>query len=120
VHERARVPATVPPAVEAGVRTLRGRGRPLPEPVRQGLERSTGKRLAHVRVHDDSLSHTLSAAVAARAFTVGGDVALGAGAATPGLLAHELAHTAQQSATPAQGPLAATSPGDAIERQVGG
>ncbi len=99
---------------------MRGRGRPLSEPVRAQLERSTGTRLAHVRVHDDALAHSLSAAVSARAFTVGGDIALGSAGADAGLLAHELAHAVQQTGTPAHGPLAATAPGDAVEQAVGG
>ncbi len=114
-------PAAVGPEVETAARALRGRGRPLSEPVREGLERQTGKRLAHVRVHDDALAHSLAASVGARAVTVGGDVALGAGieGRTPGILAHELAHAAQQAATPAHGPLAVTMPGDAVEQAAG-
>ena len=111
-------PASVAPEIETAARSLRGRGRPLPEPEREALERETGKRLAHVRVHDDALAHSLAASVSARALTVGGDIALGAGpdGRGPGVLAHELAHAAQQAATPMHGPLAVTMPGDSIEQ----
>ena len=109
---------TVSPAVEAGVRALRGGGRPLPEPVRQRLERSSGKRLAHVRVHDGPLAHSMAAAVGAQAFTTGGTVALGSGGGGPGVLAHELSHAVQQAATPEQGSLSPTHAGDAVEKDA--
>lgn len=82
------------------------------------MERAGGVRLAHVRVHDDALSHSLSAAVSARGFTVGGDIAIGRGGSDSRLLSHELAHAVQQTGTPGHGPLAPTHRGDAIERQV--
>ena len=110
---------TVPPGVQAGVRALRGGGRPLPEPVRQQMERSTGKRLAHVRVHDGTLAQSMASAVGARAFTTGGTIALGSGGGGPGVLAHELSHAVQQAATPEQGALSPTHAGDAVERDAG-
>jgi hypothetical protein len=55
-------------------------------------------------VHDDASAFSLSAQLNARAFTVGNDVAFGAGEYKPGtlvgdaLIAHELAHVVQQGA----------------------
>jgi len=74
------------------------------------LEGSTGSRMqsafqqdfSHVRVHTDSKASELSTQLNARAFTVGQDVAFGAGEYQPGtligdaLIAHELAHVVQQ------------------------
>jgi hypothetical protein len=57
--------------------------------------------------------------VSARAVTIGGDIAIGPeGAGHPGVLAHELAHAARLSGTPAHGPLRLSQPGDAVEQAV--
>jgi Domain of unknown function (DUF4157) len=109
------------PTLEQAASLLRGRGRPLPESTRRGLEHSSGRLLGHVRVHDDPLGSTLAESVAARAVTIGGDIAVGpGGAGQPRVLAHELAHAVRQSGTPFHGPLAPSSPGDAVEQAVGG
>jgi hypothetical protein len=56
-----------------------------------------------VRIHDDPLAAESSRAVNAKAYTVGQDIVFGQGRYAPGtsagqkLLAHELAHTIQQS-----------------------
>lgn len=110
--ERAPEPASLDQAAGA----LRGRGRPLSDAVRRPAERATGRLLGHVRVHDDALAGSVAAAVQARAVTFGGDIALGAAGAGPGVLAHELAHAADLSGRPAQGPFAPTTPGDAVEQ----
>jgi len=75
-------------------------GVPPPDGVRQQVESATGIALGHVRVHTDAHAATQSALLGARAFTVGGDVFLGSRgtAADESLLAHELAHAAQQGA----------------------
>ena len=107
------------PALEQAAGMLRGRGRPLPESARSMLERSGGRLLGHVRIHDDALGRTLADSVAARAVTIGGDIAVGpSGAGQPGVLAHELAHAVRGSGTPFHGPLALSTPGDAVEQAV--
>ncbi len=122
MHARqpAPAPAQAPPLVEAAARSLRGRGEPLTRRERQGPERDHRAALGHVRVHDDALGRALAAAVGAHAATVGGDVVRSGTAASRdgAVLGHELAHVAQQGGTPAQGPLAPTHTGDAVEQDA--
>lgn len=111
------------PALGAAVARARlGPGRPLAADTRARMERSFGHGFADVRVHDDAPAAGASAQLAARAFSVGDDVAFAAGQYRPGtlagdlLLAHELAHTLQQRGSRAR----ATSVGDdaALEDQA--
>jgi hypothetical protein len=80
-----------------------GNGQPLAFDVRSRMESAFGVNLSHVRTHTDSTASSLSNRVNARAFTVGTHVAFGNGEYQPGtlagdaLIAHELAHTIQQS-----------------------
>jgi hypothetical protein len=66
------------------------------------MESALGHDFSQVRVHTDSKASELSDSLNARAFTIGSDVAFSAGEYQPGtlagdaLLAHELAHVAQQ------------------------
>jgi hypothetical protein len=116
----AREPAqSADQGLEQAAAALRGRGRPVPERPRRELERASGRLLGHVRIHDDAIGGALADAVSARAVTIGGHIAMGSGGAGhPGVLAHELAHAARQSGTPAHGPLALSQPGDAVEQSV--
>lgn len=94
--------------------------------LRAGVERATGADLSGVRVHTGSSSADAAASVQAKAYTVGQDVHFGAGQYAPGsrdgdhLIAHELAHAAQQGASPgpAQFKLEVSQPGDAAEVQA--
>lgn len=92
-------PAADPGAVQAQL----GAGTSLDAGVRARMERGFGRSFADVRVHTDPTAARLSHGLSARAFTVGRDVAFGAGEYQPGtlpgdlLIAHELAHTVQQS-----------------------
>ena len=67
------------------------------------MEPRFGRNFAHVRVHADSQAVRSAEAVGASAYTVGRDIVFGHGQfaphSAPGqrLLAHELAHTIQQS-----------------------
>jgi hypothetical protein len=80
-----------------------GNGQPLEGSVRSRMESAFGMNFSHVRTHTDANANNLSNHVNARAFTVGNHVAFGAGEYKPGtmlgdaLIAHELAHTIQQS-----------------------
>jgi hypothetical protein len=85
------------------IQTELGNGQPLEGTVRSRMESAFGMNFSHVRAHTDSNASNLSNRVNARAFTVGNHVAFGAGEYKPGtmlgdaLIAHELAHTIQQS-----------------------
>src|SRR3954471_2001547 len=100
------------------------RGRPLPDAQRAKFESSLGADLSRVRVHTDHAAGAAAAFVGARAFAVRSDIAFGPGAYKPGtpagdkLLAHEVAHTVQQSGASNTGALATTRPGDTVEREA--
>ena len=88
------------PEVEA---VLSNPGRPLPPAVRQDMEARFGQDFGAVRIHDDAAAARAADSVDAEAFTHGNDIAFAAGRFAPdtpdgrSLLAHELAHTVQQS-----------------------
>jgi hypothetical protein len=77
-------------------------GHDLDSRVQAGAEAAFGQSLAGVRVHSDAGAAQLADRLNARAVTVGSDIAFGAGEYQPGnpigdaLIAHELAHVAQQ------------------------
>ena len=77
-------------------------GRLLERGTRAFFEPRMGRGLADVRIHSDAKAGALAQSVSARAFTVGSDIVFADGAYDPGstggrrLLAHELAHVAQQ------------------------
>ncbi|MGO9437371.1 MAG: DUF4157 domain-containing protein [Terracidiphilus sp.] len=79
-----------------------GSGHSLDGGVKSRMETALGGDFSHVRVHTDSSAAELSTRLNARAFTIGRDVAFGAGEYRPGtligdaLIAHELAHVVQQ------------------------
>ena len=81
---------------------LRSPGQPLDSATRAYFEPRFGRDFSGVRVHTDARAAASAAAVQARAYTVGSNVAFGAGEYAPAttqgreLLAHELAHTVQQ------------------------
>jgi hypothetical protein len=86
---------------------LRSPGQPLDSSTRAYFEPRFGRDFSHVRVHTESLASQSAEAVAARAYTLGSDIAFRHGEYAPGthagryLLAHELAHTVQQRIAPA-------------------
>jgi hypothetical protein len=83
-------------------RALANPGRPLEPRIRAFMEPRLGHNLNEVRVHDDEAAARSAAALQARAWTLGRDIVFGRGMYAPdtprgaGLLAHELAHVAQQ------------------------
>jgi Domain of unknown function (DUF4157) len=85
-------------------RGLSGGGQPLPAPVRTELEPKFGLDFGKIRIHADSSASRSAHELSAKAYTVGPDIVFRAGAYAPGnadgkrLLAHELAHVAQQGA----------------------
>jgi hypothetical protein len=79
-----------------------GSGNSLDGGVKSRMESAFDHDFSRVRVHTDGGAARLAANLSARAFTIGSDIAFGAGEYQPGtligdaLLAHELAHVVQQ------------------------
>jgi hypothetical protein len=82
---------------------LRSPGRPLDSIARAYFESRFGHDFSRVRVHTDGPAAASAEAIKARAYTVGSEVVFGGGQFSPAttegkkLLAHELAHVAQQN-----------------------
>lgn len=93
---------TASAAAEAAVGNL-GSGASLPRADRAFFESRFDRDFSNVRIHDGQAADTASRAMDARAFTLGSDIAFARGEYRPGtgegrrLMAHELAHTIQQS-----------------------
>jgi hypothetical protein len=98
-------------------------GHTLPDDVRGRFEGSLGTDLSAVRIHTGTASAEAARAVGAKAYTVGQDIHFGAGQYAPTdpagvhLLAHEVAHTAQNQGAVASrmNRLEVSSPVDAAE-----
>ena len=94
----------VSPELDSAIRGALGAGHRLDHSVRLQLGVGGRHDLDRVRVHTDSRADDLACALGARAFTVGRDIFFSVGgwepdsAAGRGLIAHELAHVAQQEA----------------------
>jgi hypothetical protein len=84
-------------------RVLAGEGKPLEPELRRDMEESFGYDFSHVRVHTGSAAARSARDVNAQAYTVGHNIVLGEGglAGTNGrrLIAHELTHVVQQTAS---------------------
>lgn len=93
---------TASPNVEAGIKQMQGGGQLLPESVRAYFEPRFGHDFSAVRIHTGAHAAKTAQSIHARAYTVGRDVAFGAGQYSPEtsggkrLLAHELTHVIQQ------------------------
>ena len=96
----AEAPAGGAQAVRPGAPT----GQPLDPASRRFFEAQFGTNLGGVRIHNGGAAAQSAQSLEANAFTVGSDIVFGAGKYAPQtpdgrrLLAHELAHVAQQSA----------------------
>ena len=114
------------PASVHGV--LRSSGTPLDRATRSFFEPRFGHDFSKVRIHSDSQAAASAGAVNALAYTVGNDVVFASGRYSPSssegrkLLAHELAHTIQQSrlspGTPSHDALRLGVSGDAFEAKA--
>jgi Domain of unknown function (DUF4157) len=99
----ASATAEAPPIVHEA---LRSPGRPLDAPGRSFMETRLGHDFSGVRVHADATAIASARTVNALAYTVGRDIVFGAGQYQPStpsgrrLLAHELAHVAQDANSP--------------------
>jgi len=91
--------------VETSINSIRGGGQPLPGSTRAFFEPRFGQDFGQVRLHTGAQAAESARALNARAFTVGQDVVFGAGQYAPGtgdgrrLLAHEMTHVVQQTAS---------------------
>lgn len=98
-------------------------GAPLPTHIQRQFEASLGADLSAVRVHTGAESAEAAHAVGAKAYTTGNDIHFSAGRYQPDdpfgmhLLAHEVAHTVQQSggAPSRQNKLEVSTPNDSLE-----
>jgi hypothetical protein len=124
VIQRQALDGGVAPSADSAVAAAASSsGSALPGDVRAGFESSLGADLSGVRVHTGAESQTAAAAVGARAYTLGQDIHFAAGNYDPSgdtgkhLLAHEVAHTVQQSGgvQRRQNKLDISTPGDAQE-----
>lgn len=104
IQRKARDANGVAAGAESAVATAAGSsGSSLPTSIQRKFESSLGADLSSVRVHTGSDSQSAADAVGAKAYTVGNDIHFGSGHYDPGssagehLLAHEVAHTVQQS-----------------------
>lgn len=99
LFRKARDGASAP---AGGVVLDAGAGRPLEIGVASRMGRAFGRDFSDVRIHTGADAGAAAAQVNARAFTIGNDIAFAGGEYAPGtivgdaLLAHELAHVAQQ------------------------
>lgn len=114
---------SVPPIVHD---VLDSPGQPLDQESRSFFEPRFGRDFSRVRVHTDAKADDSAKAVNAKAYTVGQNLVFQDGQFTPGssggkqLLAHELAHVAQQSGSTAQSTsgLRVDAAGSPAERQA--
>lgn len=96
-------PALGGPGLSSYLSSSRSAGKPLDPGVRGAFESSFGRSLAGVRVLDDAAAANAADSIDARAFTLGSSIWFGRGEYRPDtiegrrLLAHEVAHTVQQS-----------------------
>jgi len=100
-------------------------GQPLSGETTTRMGAAFGHDFSSVRVHTDAGAAGLSEKLNARAFTIGSDIAFGAGEYQPGtmigdaLIAHELAHVAQQGGTAAAvNPKGEVSESESLEEEA--
>ncbi|WP_162996305.1 DUF4157 domain-containing protein [Mucilaginibacter celer] len=99
---QAAVP-DVSPQTQQKIESSKGGGEPLPANTREEMEGAMGTDLSAVRIHNNSEAAGLSKNLQAQAFTHGNDIYFDSGKydtqSKQGqhLLAHEVAHTVQQS-----------------------
>ncbi|MET0908961.1 MAG: DUF4157 domain-containing protein, partial [Ilumatobacteraceae bacterium] len=104
-------------ATTGRIQAARGGGQALPDTLRSPMEQSFGRSLDNVRVHTDTQADELSRSISAKAFTTGNDIFFASGQFQPSaaggqhLIAHEVAHTVQQSG--------GGDVGRAVQRDVG-
>lgn len=130
MREHLKPATSFPFRAAAGVRRAAVRegvnapGRPLDAFTRQQLESRFDRDFSAVRVHTDARAAASARQLGAKAYTVGRDVVFGAGRYAPGteagrhLIAHELAHVAQQRNASHPGEPRVADPNGAAEREA--
>jgi hypothetical protein len=119
-----RVPATARLGTTVMERAASSPSSPLPDDARGRFESSLGTDLSEVRVHTGEESAEAARSIGAKAYTIGNDIHFGRGQYAPAdpfgvhLLAHEVAHTVQQSggSPEPRAKLELTTTGDAVEQ----
>lgn len=104
VAQRAALSGPMAPRTEPSMLhdVLNSSGQQLDSATRAFFEPRFGSDLSHVRVHSDPLADQSAESIQARAYTLGNNIVFGFGEYNPDsdggkrLLAHELAHVAQQ------------------------
>ncbi|AJY40301.1 peptidase MA superfamily protein [Burkholderia humptydooensis] len=102
------------------------RGEPLPAPLRDTFEPQFGVDFSSVRLHTDDRAGASAVALRARAYSLGRDIVFAPGRFAPytadgrALLAHELAHVAQDGArdAPRDAPARIDAPDSPQEREA--
>ena len=97
----SRIGGATSSEVATAVDAVASGGAPLDAAQLSYFEPRFGHDLKGVRIHRDARAQQAAASIGARAFTYGSSIAFGSGKSSTGLhnllLAHELAHTVQQS-----------------------
>jgi Domain of unknown function (DUF4157) len=129
-HGRNGVASPLPTPGKRTLTEALGPGEGLPDKQRSLFEQSLGRDLSAVRVHTNDVAAGEADRAGARAYATQQDIVFARGEYDPGsqrsmhLLAHEVAHTAQQQgagepgAAGAAGALTTTQPGDVAEREA--
>jgi Domain of unknown function (DUF4157) len=118
--------ATPQPVSNHALGATLGVGTALDPGVRADMESRFGENFFDVRIHDDEGAHRAAAALEAKAYTHGGDVAFAEGRYRPQsadgkrLLAHELAHVVQQRRGGSQPALDQQAPHELAADQAAG
>jgi hypothetical protein len=103
--------------LEAAIHQARGSGQALDPSLQRQMGQALGADFSGVTIHTDSQSDQLNRSIQAKAFTTGQDIFFRQGAYQPSsqsgqeLIAHELTHVVQQSATPSASNLHRASEG---------
>lgn len=109
IQTKSDSPVSVSDSVSRKIKSTSGNGSPIEGGTKSFMENRFGANFSHVKIHSNDESAQLSAALNARAFTVNNDVYFNSGKYQPQintgkhLLAHELTHTIQQSASKSAG-----------------
>ncbi len=115
IQRMGRAPPMPNRSFEQSLQSTKGGGSSLDPQTGSFMESRFGADFSGVRVHTGSSAIQLSTSIGAQAFTHGNDVYFNAGKYRPDtdtgrhLLAHELTHTIQQSASPSIKPFLKTS-----------
>jgi hypothetical protein len=124
IHRKSTKPSQQEQSVRDDFLQSLGPGQPLDTTVRKSMESRFGRNFEDVRVHTDAKASASAHSINARAYTAGRDVVFASQEYTPHtpagkkLLAHELAHVAQQPSTGMNRGSALASATHGVQRQT--